>query len=118
MNAPGRPPGAPNKVRQSVVDYAPDARGTNLFGSLSAVLQRGMSGHEGSVYAGDRGAPEASFNGDTGRPMQQFFGAAALGTIKPVNQQPNDLAHSLGTDTLNDPALRIFAARARRQSML
>lgn len=114
---PGRR-GAINAVPQRVVGYAPDPRGGDLFGSLSAVLQRGLSGHTGTVHAGDRGSPEASFNGDLGRPLQAFFGAAALGVGKPGVAQPNDLAHGLSTDTLNDPGLRIFAARARRQALL
>ena len=118
---PAKAAGAINAVGQYVTGYAPDPRGADLFGSLSAVLQRGMSGHTGSIYAGDRGAPEASFNGDLGRTLQGFTGAAALalyGTAKPNTAASNDLAHAVSTDTLNDPALAIFAARARRQAML
>jgi hypothetical protein len=113
--------GAINAVPAHVIGYAPDPYGANLFGSLSAVLQRGISGHTGTIATGDRGAPEASFNGDLGRNLQHFTGAAALalyGTAKPAYAQPNDLVHAVSTDTLNDPALQIFAARARRQAIL
>ena len=118
---PGKRAGAINAVGQRVTGYAPDPRGVALFGSLSAILQRGISGHSGTVHPGDRGSPEQSFNGDLGRNLQGFTGAAALalyGTAKPNTAASNDLAHAVSTDTLNDPALAIFAARARRQAML
>ena len=118
---PGNRRGAINAVPHHVTDYAPDPRGGDLFGSLSAILQRGMSGHTGTIARGDRGAPEATFNGDLGRNLQGFTGAAALalyGAAKPSTAQPNDLAHAISNDTFNDPALAIFAARARRQAML
>lgn len=118
---PAKRAGAINAVGQRVTGYAPDPRGSDLFGSLSAILQRGISGHTGTIYKGDRGSPEATFNGDLGRNLQGFTGAAALalyGAAKPSTAQPNDLVHAVSNDTLNDPALRIFAARARRQAML
>lgn len=118
---PAKTAGAINAVPQLVTGYAPDPRGAALFGSLSAILQRGISGHSGTVHPGDRGSPERSFNGDLGHNLQGFTGAAALalyGAAKPATTTPNDLAHAISNDTLNDPALRIFAARARRQAML
>lgn len=116
-----RIPAAPNAVSGRVTDYAPDARGTSLFGALSEMAQRGISGHSGVIHPGDKGCPEGSFNGDLGRPVQAFMGAAALalyGAAKPSVAQSNDLVHAISTDTLDDAPFRIFAARARREGSL
>jgi len=115
------PQGPINAVPTVVVDYAPDPRGWSLFTGLTAVLHRGMTGHTGTVYTGDRGDPSRTFNGDSGGNLQHFTGAAALslyGAAKTNTGAGDDLSSSGAADYLNDPALRIMAARARREQML
>lgn len=112
--------GAPvNRHLATVSDFSPDPRGTGLFQGLSGVLQAGISGHTGEVYTGDRGAGVKSFNGDLGKDLQRFTGAAALalyGAAKPIHDRSGKIASGLAEGALNDPTLRIFAARARRQA--
>lgn len=112
--------GIPVNARPVIVtDYTPDPHGVGLFERLSAVLQLGISGHTGQVQIGDKGSPERSFMGDLGRNVQTLVGAAPLalyGAAKPVHDATGTIGGTVSADALNDGALRIFAARARRQA--
>lgn len=114
----GRPlPPAVNATRREEVVYGVDPRGWAMFAALSAVAQRGLNGGNGGVYAGDKGSPERSWNGDLGRVVQPFLGQAALGRLglaQPIPDGTAQLVNELSAGPLTDPAMRIFAARLRR----
>lgn len=110
--------GAANRARFVVTDYVPDPNGIGLFRGLAAVAQAGMDGRTGLVTVGDKGRPEASFNGYAAR-RQAFTGEAALasyGAAQPIKPGPGQFADSKAAlDAFgNDLTLRIYAARARR----
>lgn len=117
----GRRSGATlNQVKPVVADFGPDPRGTAMFEGLSGIAQLGISGHDGLVYTGDQGAPEKAFNGDLGRDMQRFTGAAALalyGAAKPISPSSATFETAHAADALTNMPLRIFAARAARQGV-
>lgn len=109
--------GSINQVSPPATDFGPDPRGTAMFAALNGVLQLGISGHDGLVYTGDQGSPEKSFNGDLGRDMQRFTGAAALalyGTADPIAAKSATFETAHAANALTDAPLRIFAARAAR----
>lgn len=110
--------GPSNEVIAQVVDFGPDPRGTAMFAALSTAQAAPMSGQDGQVYVGDRGAPERSFNGTVANGPQAFTGAAALalyGTAQPVSPRNATFDTARAADALNDTPMRIFAARAARQ---
>lgn len=109
-------PAAINAIPQLVTTYGPDPRGIDLHTRLAGVLQRGIRGCTGLAYVGDRGAPERSWNGDLGRSPQRFNGAAALGAGMPVHVHTGEIASSYVSGGITDPAMRVFAGRARRQA--
>ncbi len=92
-----------------VVEYGTDPRGWAMFHALSGVLQRGISGREGTRVL-ERGA---QWNGYAA-PPQQFTGVAPLGNARPVVGRSSDLADERAAGPLNDLALSIFADRLRR----
>lgn len=107
-----------NEVIVPVVDFGPDQRGTAMFAAITSVQAAPMSGHDGQVYVGDRGAPERSFNGTVAQSPQAFTGAAALamyGTAKPISARSATFDTARAADALNDTPMRIFAARAARK---
>jgi hypothetical protein len=112
--------GAPiNSTARIVRDFAPDPVGTHLFLGLASVAQLGASAQDGVLYPGDKGEPSRTFNGDLGRPVQALMGAAALalhGSRRPVSETTGTIGGTVSVDALNDAGLRVFAARARRQS--
>lgn len=112
------PGGAVNASREERTVYGVDPRGWALFAALSAVAQRGLNGTAGGVYGTAKGAPEATWNGDLGRPVQSFLGQAALGRLGLAQPIPDggaaQLVNELSSGPLQDPAMRIFAARLRR----
>lgn len=108
-----------NQARRMVVDFADDPRGTAMFGAVAAQHQLAVDGHDGLVYVGDVGAPERSWNGDLGRNVQAFTGAAALalyGAAKPYGPAAGTFETAGAADALNDAPMRIFAARAARKA--
>ncbi|MCW2754660.1 MAG: hypothetical protein JWQ32_2071 [Marmoricola sp.] len=106
-----------NQAVAPVTHFGSDPRGTAMFAALAGVAQLGISGHDGLVYTGDQGAPERSWNGDLGRDLQRFTGAAALamyGAAAPISPTSATFETARAADALTDAPLRIFAARAAR----
>lgn len=91
------------------VEYGPDPRGWRLFNRLSGVLQRGISGTEGTrvIDAQD------TFTGTTAS-GQSFAGMAPLGQARPQVAATSQLSDERAAGALDDGALRIFAERLRR----
>lgn len=113
-----RPQLAANDRTTVLVDYTPDPNGTAMFLGLAGQQAGPMQGLDGQVYAGDRGSPERSFNGDMGHDLQRFTGAAPLalyGAAKPISPTSGTFETARSADALDDAPLRIFAARANRR---
>lgn len=91
------------------VEYGPDPRGWGFFNRLSAVIQRGNAGREGTRVLD----LQYRFTGLLDSP-QQMTGMAPLGLAAPVVPSTSELGDERAAGPLNDMALRIFAERLRR----
>lgn len=91
-----------------IVEYGPDPRGLGMFRRLSAVLQRGHRGQDGTRVLPRWG----EWNGYAAAP-QQFTGMAPLGVARPVTDRTSELGDERSSQ-LNDSALSVFANRVRR----
>lgn len=101
---------APNAVVTQVVQYLPDPRGWRMFTSLSAVWQRGISGHTGV-----REVPRyADFQGALPTTLQPFEGMAYAGRTDPVVAKSATMSQERSGGSLTDAGLRIFAQRLAR----
>lgn len=92
-----------------IVEYGPDPRGLGMFRRLSAVLQRGHRGQDGTRVVERWG----TWHGYAQAP-QQFTGMAPLGNARPVTNRVSDLGDERSTQ-LSDAALAIFAERLKRR---
>lgn len=114
VNDPGQ---AINRRRVLSSVFDPDPRGWGLFANLSARLQRGVNGQDGTNYGVAHGIGGAAFHGDSGWTPQHFMGQAALGAGLGIGRVYPDGTTDLQRETstlLTDGPMRIYAERMKR----
>ena len=92
-----------------IVEYGADPRGLGMFRALSARLQRGIAGRDGT-----RVLPRGQEWNGYAAPPQQFTGMAPLGSARPVTGRVSTLSDERSTQ-LSDASLAIFAERLKRR---
>jgi hypothetical protein len=93
-----------------VVEYGVDPRGWGMFSAVTAAAHRGLSGARKVIH------PNPEFTG-LAPSKQNFVGVAPLGLGggRPVVNRNAQLDGARSDNGLDDPALRVFAARMRRR---